>query len=186
MPRRCTTYRSSGAVATEYKLNAFVCWRGQNTLRRVTNWNYCNLAKLCCIYRLNRLNNFVIATLSVQRDTVTLNLKFGKSIQHLAHLWETRWSLDTFRVTVYKLQWCVVTVASISENLLHGLRLTECAWVAIDEMLPNNSPDTLKFPDISVTIPSQCAALMPMLSGTHSMPIVLVFTRDSRNCYSAS
>ena len=38
----------------------------------------------------------------------------------------------------------------------------------------DHSPDTLKFPDISLTIPCQCAALMPMLSGTHSMPAVLV------------
>jgi len=31
----------------------------------------------------------------------------------------------------------------------------------------DHSPDTLKFPD-------QCVALMPMLSGTHSMSVLLV------------
>ena len=44
----------------------------------------------------------------------------------------------------------------------------------------DHSPDTLIFPDISPTIPRQCAALMPMLSGTHSTPVVLVFMQMIR------
>ena len=43
-----------------------------------------------------------------------------------------------------------------------------------DSIQGDHSPDTMKFPDNSLTFPWRFAALMIILTGIHTMPVLLV------------